>query len=911
MSLKKIPFISSVKLARVDESYIIPTTLYYEGRKPYAGKEANDRCPSPEYLIEEFKVALGSTDPDALERRSSVADKTPRRTSVGLAKDFFDETLRKVDSWLDVSGLTKPTRILIAEPLSLGGDQPATEAWLANYRKSIKRLLPSRFVEVDFLPEPFAVFQYYRYGLRHPIVAEQRKHIALVLDFGGGTFDVSVIETTKQGDISQSGVNSRPLGAKSIHVGGFYINRLIAEDALFSVLDKRQDKSSVRKALNDFYDHKNEGEEFVSTLSESRQALFRHMKRLLQDVERAKVSVCNAIANWSLDADLSGAVSYPINVPCNPMSDTSQIAGVRLNAAKLREIFEKQVWIPKLRQTISQTLDRAKADLNGQTISVVLLSGGSSNLRWLRPLLERDLKPALQDAQVLELSENFQEIVAKGLATECARRFYTGGRGDFRAVTYNRLCLALRADEGDLEIKKFRPIRTASALRTAHEETDDGVLLPAASSLRGLTNQPLSWKVRLSTSPKRCIEYFFLRSSFDPEDLDALHNVASTKIFTPAGAKFQQSIEVELIVREDGTAEPKFAYGRDNLNQGTVVAGKPFFMDMTFAAEEQSGETYLGLDFGTSTSSCSFIRSEDVQFIEQRAKSREWRELADLLQDLPYPVAAPLARYISETDSHRRSERGREAAEALLTFAAYVSFAERCTTFTGQALFKGMAHRSAGPLWALLKNSLRGARTDLIFSSAFRDLVEPGSAEQIDTWVSEIAYSKHGKLATIDYVTFLSMLANILARSLGEAAFGVFEGVTAKKFAGGKFTGRFRSLKGQGQPFVQVSEYEGPHAFSEAEPILVHPERKVGLSLAPLYFWGLDHSSQADLDLFEFDGPKGSHFAYKAVQLRAECLLKGEGELKEVWDHVSALRQLDQKWSYLEGIDVITDRSRD
>ncbi|MHB2264796.1 Hsp70 family protein [Aliihoeflea sp. PC F10.4] len=910
MSLKKIPFISSVKLARVDESHIIPTALYYEGKKAFAGKEAKDRCPGPEYLIEEFKVALGSTDPDALERRSNVAGNTPRRTPVGLAKDFFDETLRKVDGWLDVNGLTKPTRILIAEPLSLGGDQ-ATEAWLANYRKSIRRLLPSRFVEVDFLPEPFAVFQYYRYGLRHPVVAEQRKQIALVLDFGGGTFDVSVIETTKQGDISQSGVNSRPLGAKSIHIGGFYINRLIAEDALFAVLDKRQDKSAVRKALNDFYDHKNQGEEFVATLSESRQALFRHMKRLLQDVERAKVSVCNAIANWNLDADLSGAVSYPIDVPSDPMSASSTMAGVRLNAAKLREIFEKQVWIPKLRQTISQTLERAKADLRGQTISVVLLSGGSSNLRWLKPLLERDLKLPLQDAQVLELNENFQEIVAKGLATECARRFYTGGRGDFRAVTYNRLCLALRADGGQLEIKKFRPIRTAKASRSSHEDTDEGVLLPAASSLRGLTNQALAWKVRLSAAPKRSIEYFFLRSSFDPEDLDALHNVASTRIFTPLGAKFQQSIEVELTVREDGTAEPKFAYGRDNLNEGTVVAGKPFFMDMTFAAEEENGETYLGLDFGTSTSSCSFIRSDDVQFIEQRARSREWRELADLLQDLPYPTSAPLARYISETDSHRRVERGREAAEALLTFAAYVAYCERSTISSGQAFFKGMAHRSAGPLWALLKNCLRGARSDLIFSAGFSDLIGPGTLEQIDAWVSELAVSKHGKLANIDYVTFLSVLANSVARSLGEAEFGIFEGVTAKRFASGRFTGRFRSLRGQGQPFVHVSEYEGVHAFSEADPMLVHPEKNVGLCLAPLYFWGLDQSEQTDLDLFEYDGAKGIDFSFKAVQLRAEFILKAQGDLREAWEYVGALRQVDQKRDYLEDVEIVVGRSRD
>jgi hypothetical protein len=62
-------------------------------------------------------------------------------------------------------------------------------------------------------------------------------------------------------------------------------------------------------------------------------------------------------------------------------------------------------------------------------ITVVLLSGGSSNIRWLKPLLERDVASALSEAEVLELSENFQEIVAKGLAVECARRFRAWARG--------------------------------------------------------------------------------------------------------------------------------------------------------------------------------------------------------------------------------------------------------------------------------------------------------------------------------------------------------------------------------------------------------------------------------------------------------------------------------------------------
>jgi len=55
-------------------------------------------------------------------------------------------------------------------------------------RNSLRRILTGKFALVDFMPEPFAVFQYYRYGVRHPLVAEKRKHIALVVGFGGGTF---------------------------------------------------------------------------------------------------------------------------------------------------------------------------------------------------------------------------------------------------------------------------------------------------------------------------------------------------------------------------------------------------------------------------------------------------------------------------------------------------------------------------------------------------------------------------------------------------------------------------------------------------------------------------------------------------------------------------------------------------
>ena len=84
-----------------------------------------------------------------------------------------------------------------------------------NYRTNLRSLLKGvrfegadniDFEEVEFLPEPFAVFQYYRHGVRHEAIQQRRKYCALVVDFGGGTFDVCVIETTHEGEISYGGI---------------------------------------------------------------------------------------------------------------------------------------------------------------------------------------------------------------------------------------------------------------------------------------------------------------------------------------------------------------------------------------------------------------------------------------------------------------------------------------------------------------------------------------------------------------------------------------------------------------------------------------------------------------------------------------------------------------------------------
>ena len=400
LSTTKLPFVSSVNLVQIDGRNVVPTTIFYDSdKRPHIGFEAREICHAPEQLLEDFKIQLGQHDPDAITKRSAGTAHSPRNTIAGVTQDFFRALLVKVNNTLERQGRPLPKSVLIAEPLALSGIDMAEESWLSNYRRAIRRILQGRFEQIDFLPEPFAVFQYYRYGFRHPTVAEHRKHIALVLDFGGGTFDISVIETTKTGDVSKSGTNSRPLAAKSLQVGGFAINRLLASDLMMRAISKEL-KAEIRKSI----EHANRVKtpDDLIGLAERQQTFFRHYRKLLQTVEAAKLAICGNIAKWDLEADLSGVTPYPVPVPSDPYVSASPLAMLRLDAGMLRRVFEDDIWKAQLREAVKKTIERARKELKGQEVSVVLLSGGSSNIGWLPKLLKRDLgKSELAHAEII------------------------------------------------------------------------------------------------------------------------------------------------------------------------------------------------------------------------------------------------------------------------------------------------------------------------------------------------------------------------------------------------------------------------------------------------------------------------------------------------------------------------------
>jgi hypothetical protein len=375
MAIQKELFINALQVIEIDERLNVPTAVLFSSGGAFIGHRAYENASDITDVNENFKLNLGESAPGRLDPPRFETGDGKQRSAHEITKTYFEGVLRQATSWIGERGLKAAVRVLVAEPLALDQGKDGAQDWLANYRAKIRSILSPYFAEVDFLPEPFAVFQYYRYGVKHPLIAERKRHAALVVDFGGGTFDVSIVDTTATGDVSGGGRNSRPLAASSIAVGGSFINFTIARDLIARNHDKGVDKNRLDRAWQ-LYRSGAEAVGGAQALAPDLRQFIRNVKRVVAQVEQAKVHIVEGIADWSMDAAYAPCPASQISVPRNPFADKPAMVDVRFDAVQLREIFSKRIWAQHLRGTLIAAIERAAADLSDRPINLVLLSGG-------------------------------------------------------------------------------------------------------------------------------------------------------------------------------------------------------------------------------------------------------------------------------------------------------------------------------------------------------------------------------------------------------------------------------------------------------------------------------------------------------------------------------------------------------
>jgi hypothetical protein len=284
-------------------------------------------------------------------------------------------------------------------------------------------------------------------------------------------------------------------------------------------------------------------------------------------------------------------------------------------------------------------------------------------------------------------------------------------------------------------------------------------------------------------------------------------------------------------------------------------------------------------------------------------------ELNDLVMVLPYPIAAPLAAYMAETNKDRMETLGRESIEAALSVFAYTTYSEYCTMKGRGAsyMFKGMPHRSAGPLWNMLKQTLADVSGKSRFCCEVSRVLEEPLRGELEVAVSNIAQSKHGKIAEVDYPRILTLLGNLARAVFSTYLFGYFEDVRKKPFQA-SFRGIFRHARGPARPFVDMRGYEGSESLSPEMVFLCDAETGEALPLSPLFLWGLNLSGsryeEPDLYLYDRGSEKEEVFGYKSVQPRQELRIEHRGEFAPLFEQLRGMKSEDRRIGLVQGISL-------
>ena len=845
-SKRKSFFINAVRMISFDGSESIPTAIRYAQDGVDIGVQAVSAATDTDIVNEDFKIDLGrvKVGQSAFTRVRSTCGDGKRRSAFEITADFIDRICRRAGDYLESLRMKSADYVLVSEPLSFHAEDNLD--WLESYRGNIRRILSGKFAEVEFLPEPFAVYQYYRYGVRHSLVAQDRKHCALVIDFGGGTFDVSVVETSQSGDISRSGKHARPLGAHSKSVGGYEINRQLVKALLSQAYAKPEIQEAIRKGLENYYRWR-EGTIDIDQLSAKNQVFLRWLRSFLRHIEAAKIQLSQRIADWNLTADLTAAVF--LNIPDDPFSPNPKSVPLRFTAETLRDVFNREIWARSLKSCVRAAIDRAMKELEGRTIDIVLLSGGSANLRWLEGLLRLDFLEELSAAHVVSLRESYQEVVAKGLAIECARRAYEPN-SEFADVTYNPLYLILDPDDTGLQRKQFRLLNPPEHIAQPQEP---GQLLAAAETVDTEEETALTWRVRLDRPPKQYLNYFFGRG-LNVDNLEDRYNFVQTRAVTPKGIQFDNAIQVRLRIRDDGTCIPTFIYRVDQAGQAvSAVEGQAFCIDLVTANQKVRRAAYMGIDFGTATSAISFVDWRQIEEFEVRGKDDFWLSLNELV-DLPAPIAMPIKAMLGATRPEEQARYAMAALEAALTFACFAIWAD--VTSRSAMPFKAFGpawKRSAGYLKKLLLDFI-GSKAQSPFLTIFRTKVTSDVRQELDKAIQALDDEKHHKkpAGSYDCRPLLEKLGNACREAFKDWHFGSMDGISKVGFSQ-RFRGTFRIASGS-PPYHQSLRYSGPTPYSENEALLVNPATGEVLTLSPLYFWYREHHGQTWQDCMAFDG---------------------------------------------------------
>lgn len=853
MSEKLFHFNNYEKIS-INDNFNIPTVVYKDKTKEFIGYEALENINS-HGINRNFKLDIGRYDPSDFSKNYFLYEFADgqKASAIKLFEIFMGKVLLEAEKTLRTYSSSLPKSIMIAEPLQiqpLNEEENVNSNWLSLYRKNIKKYFEKKgFENISFLPEPFAVFQYYKFVKKFQPLHEKKKFVVLIIDFGGGTFDTCIIETNNNGEISLKGKNSKPVGASSIAKGGSNLDKMILDDLLYR--NNKQNDIEIKKAIR-FCRDIQKGKKALNSGTEGQRNFYKNYLRSLIQIENTKIILSNRIRDWDLDKEINEGIT--ISLPEDFFSDGTCIRSYRLTVLQFRQIF-KSFYESELKKGIRLTLDRGNQQLS-EKINYVLLSGGSSKIGWLKNMLQMDFQQELNNSDFIPL-DNYKEVVSAGLAVECARRFYNE-TGDFADTTYNAINLILNPNNRGIEIPKYK-----SKSPEFKDGISEGTLIPSATILRDHFNKKLAWKFRLRSEPKNILKYYFLRNTLElPNGTDEeehfqsitsssrfgeIINCTETRSYSDnllnlldntievKTKHFDKYVELELEFKEDGTIYPEFILN-SNGNIDSRVKGNPFFIDMTFGDAPIPTTAYLGVDFGTCNSSLSFVNQKDIETYDNKNNNTQNEIIREIISDGAFPLAYTLARFYKEADEEKAVKRYAHFFENILAIVLYSLISELQDKNKNIGFDIDRYMRSAGSIFSSIKILKKDIDHNCTIIPKLIEILDEDFITSLEEGVNIINSTKHSRINLHPLLDKnLGKLLQLYTGYVKNLYMGFFDNITSEPFSN-LLIGDFIKAHGSGI-FTDKLIYKGNNHFSKQYCFLINPEIGKGLNLFPFVYW--------------------------------------------------------------------------
>ena len=362
---------------RYEQKEIIPSVIYFRSQSEYfVGDKAKKYMASnPQAGIANFKTTIGSLDrhdiiPDEGKPFSfkslEVAHLFLNKIVVGMQNKLLKE-FGAIEGCID--------RAVITVPANFSSTEKAAT-------KKAARLAGLRDVKLTAEPTAAAIAYEDSQG------DENSNSVILVYDFGGGTFDVSVIRRNR-------GIFEEVTTGGDKTLGGNKLTNILAERILDII---NQDYGTEFPFI--------EGEPEESDFDEEECGIsFIDYKMNMNEIWR----VSNLIKEELSDNE---NISEVLNIILP--NDTSKLIEIEFG----REEFENYIrsYIERTVDITMQTIKRAKDEKGVEKIDQIVLAGGSSNI----PLVKETLEKHLQNQNIV-FCDDVSTLISRGAAVFAQR----------------------------------------------------------------------------------------------------------------------------------------------------------------------------------------------------------------------------------------------------------------------------------------------------------------------------------------------------------------------------------------------------------------------------------------------------------------------------------------------------------